>query len=70
MNALMLTICYDEGGYPITQKYNPIYVKANSELNIEFDTSCNEGVYSIVKVIQRKMPYTVLSNSICFKEVK
>lgn len=70
IHGLMLTIFYDEGHYPIKQTYEPVYIKADSRVTVEKSATDSAGAYQKVKIIGKKMPYNVLSNSVYLEEVK
>lgn len=62
--ALMVTVFYDEGHFPIRQEYTPVFAKGGTEINIEKSVELDGAVYAKTKIVKKTMPYTVISNSI------
>ncbi len=62
--ALMLTVFYDEGHFPLRQEYTPVFLKGGEELSIEKSIELDGAVYAKTKIVEKTMPYSVISNSL------
>ena len=62
--ALMLTVFYDEGHFPLRQEYKPVFVKGGEEINVEKSIELDSAVYAKTKIVEKTMPYSVISNSL------